>query len=51
MKYESITLSFKDNSELGYTETVYNFTKSTDSELILTQQNKPLNVYYFKKVQ
>ena len=51
MKYECITFSFKNNSELGYTETVYNFTKCTDSELILTQQNKPLNVYYLKKVK
>jgi len=51
MKYECITFSFKNNSELGYAETVYNFTKCTDSELILTQQNKPLNVYYFKKVK
>ena len=49
MKYESIITSFKDNSKLGYTETIYNFTKCTDNELILTQQNKSSNVYYFKK--
>jgi hypothetical protein len=51
MKYESITFSFKNNTELGYVETGYNFTKCTDSELILAQQNKPLNVYYFRKVK
>ena len=50
MKYESITTSFINNSELGYVETVYNFTKCTENELILTQQNDTLNVYYFKKV-
>jgi hypothetical protein len=51
MKYECITTSFINNSELGYIETVYNFTKCTNDELILTQQNKPKNVYYFKKVE
>ena len=51
MKYESITTSFINNSELGYVETVYNFTKCTENELILTQQNDTLNVYYFKKVE
>jgi hypothetical protein len=51
MKYESITTSFTNNSELGYVETVYDFTKCTENELILTQQNKPLNVYYFKKAE
>lgn len=51
MKYECITFSFKSNTELGYSETVYNFTKCTNSELILTQQNKPLNVYYLRKVK
>ena len=50
MKYESITTSFINNSELGYVETVYDFTKCTDNELILTQQKDSLNVYYFKKV-
>lgn len=51
MKYESITTSFINNSELGYVETVYNFTKCTENELILTQQNDTLNVYYFKKIE
>lgn len=51
MKYESITTSFVNNSQLGYVETVYNFTKCTENELILTQQNDTLNVYYFKKIE
>ena len=50
MKYESITTSFINDSELGYVETVYYFTKCTDNELILTQQKDSLDVYYFKKV-
>jgi hypothetical protein len=50
MKYESITTSFINDSELGYVETVYDFTKCTDNELILTQQKDSLDVYYFKKV-
>jgi hypothetical protein len=50
MKYEYITTSFKDNSKLGYQETVFTFTKCTSDELILTQQKAPSNVYYFKKI-
>ena len=50
LKYECIITSFKNNTKLGYVENVLNFTKCTDNELILTQQKKPLNVYYFKKI-
>jgi hypothetical protein len=50
MKYEYITTSFQDTSKLGYSETVFTFTKCTSDELILTQQKSPSNVYYFKKI-
>lgn len=51
MKYEFITTSFKDNSKLGFNETVFSFTKCTENELTLTQQNGVKNVYIFKKVE
>ena len=50
MKYEYITTSFVDNSKLGYKETVYTFTKCTETELLLTEKKSPSNVYYYKKV-
>jgi hypothetical protein len=49
MKYEYLTSSFKDTSKLGYDETIFKFTKCTENELILTQQNQNFSVYTFKK--
>ncbi len=50
MKFESITTSFKNTStKLGYDETVYNFTNTSKTALILTQQSGVSNVYVFEK--
>lgn len=50
IKYDPITFAFPNDSlGSGYETEVYNITKSTSSELILTEMGKSNNVFNFSK--